>query len=455
MPLPPRGRSLSRGAAAQAVLRPAPAARYEALDAIRGLAALAVVGFHAYKDLAGRPGWETPIGTVAYSLQWAVPVFFVLSGFLLYRPFAGAIAAGRDRPAAVPFLLRRATRILPAYWLALAVFGTLAKPWELWTPDGLVRYGLLVQVFDADTVYHVLGTAWSLSIEAAFYLALPVLAWLVARLLGRSPGPRRHFAIIALLAAVAIGLRHLVVAPLLGAAGRDPNLAGFTLAGSFQPFALGMGLAVVTVSRRRLVVEARGLPRLARRVVVVLLRGEVPWLALAAGAYGLGLVLEARHVGPWDSTDFAALAAVALLAPLVLRPTTSRLGRRLGQSGALVGIGAVSYGLYLWHWPIQELARTHGFAVEGSILGWAAGFATMACLGLVAAVASHRLVEAPINDWVRCRLATGRRGAPDPRPAPSASVVGGLESGSVSAVRTGRSAGRRSGSMPRTGAAEP
>ncbi|HEU4673929.1 MAG TPA: acyltransferase [Candidatus Limnocylindrales bacterium] len=423
---------------------PPRAARYPALDAVRGLAALAVVGFHAYKDLAGRPGWETPLGTVAMSLQWAVPVFFVLSGFLLYRPFAAAIATGRDRPAALPFLVRRAFRILPAYWLALLVFGTLAKPEELWTPDGLVRYGLLVQVFDADTVYHVLGTAWSLSIEGAFYLALPLLAWLVASLLGRSTGPLRHLAVIAGLTAVAIALRNAVVAPLLDAAGQDPNLAGFTLAGSFQPFAGGMALAVVAVSRGHLVAAARGWPRLVRRATAGLLRTEAPWLVAAAGAYVLGLVLETRHIGPWSSTDFAAIAAVALLAPLVLRPATSRLGRRLGGSAALVGLGAVSYGLYLWHWPIQELARTHGFAVESSLTGWAFGFATMTALGLVAAVASHRLLEAPINDWVRSRL--GRRGrTAGTRAVRAVNSVGGLESGGVEeeARRAARASRRR------------
>ncbi|HEY3522062.1 MAG TPA: acyltransferase [Candidatus Limnocylindrales bacterium] len=401
--------------------------RYPALDAVRGLAALAVVAFHAYKDLAGRPGWETPLGTVAFSLQWAVPVFFVLSGFLLYRPFAAAIAAGRDRPAAVPFLIRRAARILPAYWLALAVFGTLAKPGELWTPDGLVRYGLLVQVFDADTVYHVLGTAWSLSVEGAFYLALPVLAWVVGGLLDRSPGPFRHLAILGALTAVAIAVRNAVVAPALGAAGQDPNLAGFTLAGSFQPFAAGMALAVLSVSRARLVQAARGWPLGIPRAIARLLRAERPWLVAAIVAYGLGLVLEARHVGPWESTDFAALAAVALLAPLVLRPTTSTLARALGGSSALVGLGAVSYGLYLWHWPIQELARARGFSVEGSILGWAFGFATIGVLGLAAAVASHRLLEAPLNEWVRMRLAGGRRSV-----GGAATAVGGLESGSLS-----------------------
>ncbi|HET7027977.1 MAG TPA: acyltransferase [Candidatus Limnocylindrales bacterium] len=446
MPLPPRGRPLPSGAAAQATPRAAravgraaspegaaPMERFPALDAVRGLAALAVVAFHAYKDLANRPGWDSPLGTFAYSLQWAVPVFFVLSGFLLYRPFAAAIARGTPRPGAGAFLWRRATRILPAYWLALIAFGSLVKPGELWSADGVVRYGLLLQVFDADTVYHILGTAWSLSIEAGFYIALPVLAWVVARLLVRRGGPVAHLAIVGLLALAATGISSLVLRPLAAAAGQDPGMAGFTVAGSFGPFAAGMALAVVTVCRSALRRRLRGLPRGPRLSIARLVRRDGPWLAIAALAFSAGLLFEARHITPWDSATGATLAAAALLAPLVLRPRTSRLARLLGGSRALVGLGAVSYGLYLWHWPIQEVIRTHGFAVPNSIVGWAIGFLTTGTLGLLAAIASYRFVEAPINRWAR-----------GPRRGRGEAAVGGLESGAAASAAAERVATRRS-----------
>jgi peptidoglycan/LPS O-acetylase OafA/YrhL len=405
--------------------------RFPALDAVRGLAALAVVAFHAYKDLADRPGWDSPLGTFAYSLQWAVPVFFVLSGFLLYRPFAAAIARGTSRPGAGAFLWRRATRILPAYWLALIVFGSLAKPDELWSVNGIVRYGLLLQVFDADTVYHILGTAWSLSIEAGFYVALPVLAWIVARLLARRGGPFVHLAIVGLVALAAALISTLVLRPLAAGAGQDPGMAGFTVIGSFGPFAAGMALAVVTVSRAALRTQLRRLPRGPRLSISRLIRRDGPWLAIAALAFSAGLLFEARHITPWDSATGATLAAAALLAPLVLRPRTSRLARLLGGSRALVGLGAVSYGLYLWHWPIQEVIRTHGFAVPNSIVGWGIGFATTGTLGLVAAIASYRFVEGPINRWARA--IGGSRGE---------AAVGGLESGPVTGAGAERVPGR-------------
>jgi peptidoglycan/LPS O-acetylase OafA/YrhL len=400
------------------------------------------VAFHAYKDVAGRPGWDGPLGTFAYALQWAVPVFFVLSGFLLYRPFAVAIATESERPSAGRFLLRRAARIFPAYWLALAAFGTLTAAETLWSPDGIVRYGLLLQVFDTDTVYHVLGTAWSLSIEVTFYLVLPALAWAVSRLLGTRPGLIRHLAIVAGIAAAGIVVREAVLAPIYAAAGTDPGLVGFTLPGSIEPFAAGMALAVVTVSRFEAFALARRAPRLVRTAVVGLDRRDGPWLALALLAFSLGLVFEARHISPWQSTDFATLAAVALLAPVVLRPRASPIARLLGGSAPLVGLGAVSYGLYLWHWPIQELIRTHGFSVDASIPGWALAFVVNGSLGIGAAILSYRFLERPINERVRAMSAGG---ADDPSEAGGA--VGGLESGPVGRLERGRqSVGRTAAS---------
>src|SRR4051812_6931780 len=449
VPLPPRGRPLPSGAAAHSVSRPvrAPtraignegpaeattvtrgrqetsADRFPALDAVRALAALGVVGFHAYKDLAGRPGWDSPLGTFGYSLQWAVPVFFVLSGFLLYRPFAAAIAVRGRRPDGLAFLLRRAARIFPAYWLALVVFGTLAKPGELWTADGVVRYGLLLHVLDGDTVYHVLGTAWSLSIEVAFYLALPLIAWLAAGTVRGRHGAWAHLAVLAALTIAAAAVTDQVITPLVVANGEDPAIAGFTLPGAFGPFAAGMALAVVSTSRRDLFRAAAWLPRPVRLGAAQVLRADGAWIALALLAYSCGLLFEARNIMPWDSTIYATLAALAVLTPLVLRPTTSRFARLLGGARPLVALGAISYGLYLWHWPIQELARTHGFAVPNSVLGWVAGFATMATLGSIAALVSYRLVETPVNR--RVRALTARRSA---RPIPE--EVGGLESGGV------------------------
>lgn len=333
------------------------------------------------------------------ALAWGVPVFFVLSGFLLYRPFAAAIAAGSPRPEARGFLLRRAIRILPAYWIVLAVYGTLVAPGQLWSIDGLVRYGLLQQVYQQSSVYHIVGTAWTLSIEAAFYLSLPLIAAAIARLLGERPSLARHLAILAGLAVGMAAIAALVLRPLFGAFGEDPGMAGFTLAGSFEPFAAGMALAIVHAHRT----ELRRLPVRARRAWLGAVRADRAWIAGAALAVAAGLVLEAGNVAPWYGTHGATIAAGLLFVPLVFRPWGSRLARALGHTRPLVALGAISYGLYLWHWPIQEILRRHVLEVPSTMLGWAVAVTIIGGLALVPAWLSHRFVERPLAIWVHER----------------------------------------------------
>src|SRR6266516_1997197 len=95
----------------------APGRSLPMLDGLRAVAALAVLLTHvAFQtgEVARAAG-----GAVLARLDAGVAVFFVLSGFLLYRPYALARASGTPRPSIRRYVLRRAARILPAYWLAL------------------------------------------------------------------------------------------------------------------------------------------------------------------------------------------------------------------------------------------------------------------------------------------------------------------------------------------------
>lgn len=395
--------------------------RFPALDAIRGLAALAVVGFHAYKDIVKLgPGANGPLTTLALSMDWGVPVFFVLSGFLIYTPFAVAIAEGRERPDTLRFLFRRALRILPAYWLALIVYGTIAKPGDLWGGDGPLRYGLLLQIYDGQTVYHVLATAWTLALEATFYLALPLLAMLVARFVvtgaqaPRSPGVglARHLAALGAIVIASYGLTWLGLAPLYRTVGEQPGMAAFTLPGSFDLFAAGMVVAIVRAHRSAL--RAVRLRVGTRRWALV--RHDATWIGAAALAYLGALVFEARHITPWGSTILPTAAAAALLVPAVFRPAGSVLARTLGRSTLLVGLGTLSYGLYLWHWPIQELAMANGWSVPHTWAGWFVATTVVTAVALVPAWLSYRLLERPLLRWGQAKVGARRMEA-DPAPA--------------------------------------
>src|SRR3954453_19560270 len=155
--------------------------REATVDGLHALAALAVLVYHVALMCVGT---ERPHAWLVLTLNDGVAVFFVLSGYLLYRPFAAAHAAGRPWPSTRTFAVRRLARILPAYWIPPAFFGLGLR--EVF-PDDWWRFFGLLQIYDPSTVLDALGPAWSLCVELSFYAALPLLA----RLGGWHPLPRR------------------------------------------------------------------------------------------------------------------------------------------------------------------------------------------------------------------------------------------------------------------------
>jgi peptidoglycan/LPS O-acetylase OafA/YrhL len=100
-----------------------PASRIAGIEGLRAFAAGAIVVLHAFSIPAAagvivNSGWLT---VASIPLNAGVTLFFVLSGFLLWRPFASAVASGRDLPSLSRYARNRTLRILPAYWVVLAV----------------------------------------------------------------------------------------------------------------------------------------------------------------------------------------------------------------------------------------------------------------------------------------------------------------------------------------------
>src|SRR4029077_572200 len=106
----------------EAVAPPPGNPRFPLFDGLRAAAALGVLFAHcAAATLAG----STLLGHAIGDFQMGVTVFFVISGFLLYRPFVAGDMTGRGAPRTLTFYRRRALRIFPAYWFALAAFALL------------------------------------------------------------------------------------------------------------------------------------------------------------------------------------------------------------------------------------------------------------------------------------------------------------------------------------------
>ena len=156
---------------------------FPCVDGARAIAAFAVVAYHAagyaYYGYGGHWAPHAVRSFMSVLGQLGVAMFFVLSGFLLYRPYSAAQQTGRAAPRLGPFWARRSARILPAYWLALTAAILLGTAW--FAPhaplrDHLIAYTLVQNYWFGGQYAFGLGVAWTLVIEVSFYAALPLIA---------------------------------------------------------------------------------------------------------------------------------------------------------------------------------------------------------------------------------------------------------------------------------------
>jgi len=326
--------------------------RFACLNGLRALAATAVITTHVgFQTGTTVRGGAT--GAVLSRLDFGVALFFVLSGFLLARPYVLTAATGTARPATGVYLWRRALRILPTYWLAVVaafvlVQGNSALPAGTW-----LRQLTLTQIYRHDLArVPALTQMWSLCVEVAFYLVLPGLARLIThRLCGGGWYPRRLLA-----AAGAM----ILVAPAWLVAIRLADQSTAAMLNAWLPaylswFGAGLALAVLSVAcETRRWPPAVRLDRLARET-------GTWWL----GAAALFIVASTPVAGPrlldFPSAGAAvtknllyAAAATCLVLPLVLGGSGGTIRRVLSHRTANY-FGELSYAMFCIHLIVIEL----------------------------------------------------------------------------------------------------
>jgi len=408
-----------------------PVHSFPLIDAIRALAALSIAFFHTY---AWGGDATTDVGRVierlAANLAIGVPIFFVISGFVLYRPWVAARAAGRGAPSVPAYAWRRVLRIVPAFWVAMLVTVACFGRWdELFSSIGLSSF-LFAQVY-TDLHVGILGVAWSLDIEVVWYAALPVLAtaaaWWAAR--------RRDDEWTPVLAFTGVGLV-LVVAFYVGGA---PSWWGYLMPVWLAHFGAGMTLAVVSV---RDWAPAR---RVASHGVLCVLFAGAVYGVISANDYLV--ILHVSHpawLTPMMDSLLGIVVAVALLLPAIYDDGPRSPLKRLVGSRPVIYLGLVSYGIFLYHDTAFRLLADAGVGVYGLAPGALLGFA----LTIAMAAASWHLLERPIMKLRR--LVGGRRERAEPTTAgadtPALGELGAAPAyaSSVSSASTTRSAARPS-----------
>lgn len=327
--------------------------RTASLTGMRAVAALLIVGTHsAYGTGQLTHGY---LGSLYAHLEVGVPIFFVLSGFLLFRPWVRAAANGSASPSVSRYARHRVWRIAPAYVATvLLAFGVYEfrdagpNPGHTWM--GLLEHLTLTQIYEPVyffVMHQGLTQTWSLAVEVAFYAALPLLAALLLRVLCR--GVWRPGLLLAGLAVLAVLTPAWLV--LQNVTDWLPSSAGMWLPAHLLYFVCGMALAVLQVTKKQVPLGMAACAAVLSYLIV-----STP----IAGTVNFG------QESPWQplvKTALHAVFACAVVAPLVLAGD-SGYGRLL-SSRPMVWLGEISYEIFLLHVIVMEVAMA-------SVLHWPA-----------------------------------------------------------------------------------
>jgi peptidoglycan/LPS O-acetylase OafA/YrhL len=288
-------------------------------------------------------------------------------------------------------------RIVPLYWVALVVTYLFTGWKSVHGVSGFLENAFFLQVYSKNWVFHGITQAWSLCIEATFYLALPLwAAWM--RRLDRRRGRRHDPAAVLRRELLALAVLYLAsLAFRLWAVAAHTTIARSWLPAWSDHFALGMGLAITGAY----VTQTGSVPRVLRWITRP--GADLACWALAAFTFWLastqiGLTTAPLFVGG-AGTDVArqivyGLFGLFLLLPAVFGTPRTGLVRRLLASHVLSLIGLVSYGIYLWHQlTLEELLAHTSWEVQNA--PFLQLLATTAVVTIAVSTVSYLFVERP------------------------------------------------------------
>jgi peptidoglycan/LPS O-acetylase OafA/YrhL len=380
-------RSRRQRAQEQVAARPR---HFPCFDGLRAIAAVLVVIVHT--SFASGLTLRSSVGIYTARFEIGVSVFFLISGFLLYRPFAASHIAGGAAPAVGKFWVRRFLRIIPAYWLAFLVTNYVMHIDRKVHPGwhSLLIYLGLLQVYFPSHALTGITQAWSLCTEVSFYLFLPLYAVLVAR--GRRSDRNqlsRELVAVAGLFVVGLGVRF----GLLHVHSPLAYVMLEWLPACLDLFALGMLLAVLSSWLAHRETAPRWLWHPAMPWISWLLAIAMLWSVSHLGVSrsplehntpGRGLAQEVLY----------GLFAFFLLLPAVFGPQRVGAIRWALRCKPVAALGIVSYGVYLWHqaW-VDMFLRWTGALFRTPFPEM---FGVVLALAVASATASYVLVERPI-----------------------------------------------------------
>ena len=392
--------------------------RLAGIEGIRAIAATSVLVYHVYLNGApdARPVDLGVATKPVENLRAGVTLFFVLSGFLLYRVFVAAALRGLPMPSVREYLRNRALRFCPRTWSFSSGSLFVFQPELVTMPLMLLANMLLLQNYVPS--YSLGGDeglgivpAWSLVVEVSFYLLLPVLGYVALRL----AAPRRYEVAAVLVpvgAMLGVGIAAKVIARTMEPSG-VMTVWSYSLPLYADWFAAGMAVAVVRVLYED--------GRLAIRRAWV---GAGALVALVLAALSAKLHYQGVLIGNERQTANAVLFALALILVVTLSPQAKVV--RLLSLWPVIFLGLASYSLFLLHDPIVRGCQEWGLTRAGAS-GCVANLALLGSVSVLLASATYLFVERPALTRKRAWQGGERAGlgssAPTAAAEPASSTV--------------------------------
>lgn len=361
--------------------------RLPSLTGLRGLAALWVLLLHAYVIAGNFQGIWAPLKWLMAMGGTGVDIFFTLSAFLLSLPFAEAIRRNAPAPDLRLYSKRRFCRIIPAYYfqivfiLLLVAMGVgIGMPWNSASPEGVLAHAFLwINAWPLVPAY--VPTWWTLPVEFGFYLLLP---WLATCLTDR----RWYWLLLGI--AVSLLYRYLLLG--LGLTRAEEVYWVDHLPGRLFQFLIGMVAAFFFVKLR---FENR-LPKIQSRNLLIVVSVAV---LLALPALGWLQGSETYHGAPTRHPVLAfwhLYAAICVALLLFALGSGRNFADSLLQAVPLQWLGRISYGIYLWHYPVMVILRENMGGVQRVQTDFVSFLTAGILISIILAFISWHWLEAPI-----------------------------------------------------------
>ena len=391
-------------------------ARILGLDGPRGFACLCVLAVHVGGHYSPQTVATYKLGLLGQGLIF----FFALSGFLIFLPMVRKLFGGKPMPNNVSYALHRLLRVFPAYlfiflfanFVMRAVFVENAAVAEqhftdnglgvLTDPLTLLANLTLVHSYIPSMLQTGINPSWSLSLEFAFYIALPLLTGIAFFLRKRTSIPAPILAMIPVVVMFVVGITgKLYTASRVGPSGiTDPKLLDWgpneiaVLSRSFwslaDNFTYGMLAAVVFVAIDN---------GMLKGAIATRMRWWTGIAMIPTAVISLKLIDDNSR---WQSSTVAfgsALLILFIIVPLA-RGEKSALAERADWA-PLSYVGMISLSVYLWHFPVLIMIGRFGWLAGDSVPGMAWNFLVIAVVSIAFGSLTYRFIEKPALTYAR------------------------------------------------------